>query len=192
MPQAVPEEREEVTRAPNAVELAATYQIGLELLDADVENMTDESFAALADNETALHAKLLGYGVAIKIHKREAESFRAQKAVLQDVIDELEHKAKMVGNQAERKRIRLHEIMKFLKLPKVKGPHATVFEQKNPPALDVLNETLALEALPEEFIRTTRAIAKSVLLDAIKADGDFSNPGWGVALKAPSTTLRIR
>ncbi len=188
-----PAEEEEPRRAPNVVELAAAYALALEYVEADVGQMTDEVFSKLADNETALHAKLAKYGVSIKIHEREAEYYSSRAAILQAVVDELKHNAKMLKNLGERKKARLHQVMAFFRIRNVKNSHATVFVRKNPPALDVASEALALEALPEVYICTTRAIDKKPLLDAIKADP--KNSKWearGVALKPDSSSLQIR
>ncbi len=188
-----PEEREETHRGPNVAELASAYALALEFIEADAESMTDEVFNDLAENETALHAKLANYGAAIKIHKAEAATFRALKEPLQAILAELEHKAKMVENQADRKRSRLHQVMAFFGIQKVKNSHASVFTKKNPPAVEVVNETLALSALPEDYIRTKREVLKSTLLAAIKADPESPDwEGWGVGLKPPSNSLTIR
>ncbi len=188
-----PTEEEEPLRAPNVVELAAAYALALEYVEADVGQMTDEKFSELADNENALHDKLANYGAGVKINDREAEYYNSRAAILQAVVDELKHNAKMLENLGERKKARLHQVMTFFRIRNVKNSHATVFMKKNPPTVDVINERLALEALPEVYIRTTRAIDKKPLLDAIKADP--KNSRWearGVALKPDSSSLQIR
>jgi len=185
------EEREEISRMPNIEEVAIAYQIGLDILEADVEDMSDLEFDKLAQDETALHKKIGGHGVGLVIHKKEAEYFKAQAAVLTSMADGLKHKARMIENQADRKRWRLKEIMDRFGIKKIKGPHATVSITNVAPSLDVLNEAMALKALPAEFVITERRIDKGPLLKALK-EPDVDGSGWGVSLKTGVTTISVR
>ena len=195
-PAIIPEEQrepEEIPRMPGLVQIAAALQVGMDYLEASAEDMDDEQFNRLAETEGMLHEKIANYGTALKIHKRESEHFKAQAKVLKDMAAELDHKAKMIENAAERKKQRLKEVMERFAIKKVKGPHATVYLSDGSDVLKVENEALALEALPEEFIVTARAIDKKPLLAALqdKAMG-LDLVGCGVSVGKGGTSINLR
>jgi len=185
-----PEEREPVTRAPNLIELTQAYQIGMDMVEHDAEDMADEMFESLAGTEEALHNKLANYGVAIKIHKAEAEAFKAQAGILKSAVAELEHKAKMVENQAARKRERLHAVMKNFGIRSAKNAHATVTVKTLFPTLYIANEEIAIRELPAKFLVTTHRIDKKALLDAL-LDGTIDDSSVA-SLTTDKTTIQVR
>ena len=186
-----PEDSQETPRMPGLTEIAAAYHIGLDLVEASAEEMTDEQFDSVAESESSLHEKIGNYGVALKIHKREMEYFKAQAKIFKAMADELTQKAVMIENASDRKRIRLKEVMDHFEIRKVKGPHATVSVADLAPSVEVVSETLALETLPPKFIRTVRTIDKTPLLAALKINSAaFSE--MGVTLKTGSTIITVR
>lgn len=186
-------EPEEMPHMPGLVQIAAALQVGMEYLDASAEDMTMGQFEELAETENKLHEKIGNYGTALKIHRREVEHFSAQAKVLKAMAAELDHKAKMIENAADRKKQRLKEVMERFGIQKVKGPHAMVYLSDGKDVLQVENEALALEALPAEFIVTARAIDKNPLLAALKDEAvGMDLVGCGVSVGKGDKTINLR
>lgn len=162
---------------PKLYEIAEDFRAVEEaLLEAEDEELKEILKSSLETVEGELEAKLEGMVKLMKNFEAEAEMFKAEEKRLQ------------AKKQAAQKRAdSIKEYMDFtLKSLGIKKAQAGLWKltiQKNPPSLDIHDES----KIPEEYFVTKRELDKRELLKALKNGSTFA----GVELKQ-SESLRVR
>ena len=112
-------------------------------------------------------------------------SLEGDVTVIDNEVARLQARKKTINNKISSLKDYMENCLRMLELRKVKTSLNTISIQKNPPSIEILDETL----IPEEFksVETVTKIDKKALLKAVKETGEIA----GVSLKT-SEGLRIR
>ena len=151
----------------NILELCENPEVTPEMLEEALKSMDGE-----------LNDKLENICAFIK-------SLDGDVAVIDNEIARLQARKKTINNKISSLKDYMENCLRMLELRKVKTSLNTISIQKNPPSIEILDETL----IPEEFksVETVTKIDKKALLKAIKDGEEIS----GANLKT-SEGLRIR
>lgn len=161
--------------------MATLYEItdNLKLIQSLIEDGADEEvFAdAIAQNEMNLSDKLEGYAMVMKNIESDIDGFKAEEKRLAERRKSMESKIK-----------RMKESMQFAMSStgeqKIQGEKFTFTIQKNPPSLNLVDESL----IPKEFfVEVAPSIDKKAIMEHLKAGSHV--PGTQIQ---QGESLRIR
>lgn len=154
-------------------ELSQNYQMVLDMIEDGNEEYLDtlESLGEAIEEKAENTAKLI-------------KSLDAQTEVIKAEEKRLADRRRALENKAKRMKEYLQENLEAAGIKKVKGQLLTVAIQKNPPSLNVVDESLIDQSY---FIEQKPALDKKALLQAIKDGAEVE----GVEIKQ-TESVRIR
>lgn len=156
-------------------ELAQNYQNILELSDNPevTKEMLEEALKTIEGDFT---------GKAENICK-VIKTIELESKALKEEEDRLNNRRRILENRVGNLKEYLENSMKAVGLTKINGKMFSLGIQKNPPSVDILNETI----IPTEYIQITKTISKKEILDVLK--NGIKVPG---AVIKQTEGLRIR
>lgn len=154
-------------RYKNLMDLLENPEVDFELIEQSL-NIIDEEFNDKADNIAKL-MRDIGYDI---------DALKNEEKRLADRRKALENRHKSLKDYLEQN-------MRAINKPKFKTTFFSYNIQKNPPSLDVIDESL----IPEDYIKTelVKTIDKKTILAELKAGKEIE----GCSIKQ-SESLRIR
>jgi Ni,Fe-hydrogenase maturation factor len=138
-------------------ELSHSYSQLLERIesgDHTVEDLRD----TLEAIEEAIELKVENIVKMLKITDAQAEVLRQEEKRLAD-------RRRAFENSSQRLKLYAEEQLKKTGIQKVKGNLFTIYLQKNPPSVEILDEGL----IPSDYIKTVASVDKKLILEALKA-----------------------
>lgn len=152
-------------------ELAESYQKVLGMIE-NGEELGD----TLEAIEEAFELKVENIAKVMKSVEGEAEIIREEEKRLAE-------RRRALESQVIRLKTYVEDNMKSSGIDKVKGRFFSLSLQKNPPSVEIINESL----IPNDYIKTVTSVDKKLILEAIKAGQAVT----GCELKQ-TESLRIR
>lgn len=152
-------------------ELSESYQKVLELIEAGEE--LEDTLESIVD---AFEDKVENIAKVMKSVEGEADIIREEEKRLAE-------RRRALEAQASRLKTYVEDNMKSSGIDKVKGRFFSLSLQKNPPSVEIINESL----IPTDYIKTVTSVDKKLILEAIKAGQAVT----GCELKQ-TESLRIR
>lgn len=134
-------------------ELSESYQKVLELIEAG-EELGD----TLESIEEAFELKVENIAKVMKSVEGEAEIIREEEKRLAE-------RRRALEAQVGRLKTYVEDNMKASGIDKVKGRFFSLSLQKNPPSVEIINESL----IPTDYIKTVTSVDKKLILEAIKS-----------------------
>jgi hypothetical protein len=138
-------------------ELSDSYSHLLEKIESGEQTLEDlqDTLEAI---EEAIELKGENIAKIVKTTDAQAEVIRQEEKRLAE-------RRKAIENSSLRLKLYAEEQLKKTGIQKVKGKLFTIYLQKNPPSVEILDEGL----IPSDYIKTVASVDKKLILEAFKA-----------------------